>query len=98
MGVQNWSVVNFGRSPNHTVPGSSFSDSGAFTSSGTAANITGLILNSGELLEITSSVNAWINFGGTAAAVGTGRFIAAGVTYHFQVSEGDAGVVSVIDE
>jgi hypothetical protein len=96
MGTVNWTVTNYGaKFP--TVSSSGVAQSGSFTSSGSAANITNLSPRAGEVVTLTALQGTWIRFGGVAATAGGGHYIAANTTRDFEVQQGDAGAVSAIE-
>jgi len=95
MGTLNWTQTTAGRNPN--VSSSGVSASGAFTTSGVAANVTSLSPYPGDIVTLTATQAMWVNFGGTAAAVGSGHYLPAEASRDFEIQQGDAGAVSAID-
>lgn len=98
MGTVNWCVTTYGRQKGAGAASLSSTEviaSGTFTSSTSNQAITGLDLKQGQVLLATVSEDMWINFGGNAAAVGTGR--PASATFPIWVECTNPGVVSVID-
>lgn len=96
MGTLNWTVTKWGGN-NPRVYASGQSASGAFTTSGAAANVTNLSPKVGDIVALTASAAMWVNFGGRTAAVGTGHYLPAEARMDFEVQTGDAGTVSAID-
>ena len=96
MGTLNWTITEAGQR-NTVVASSGVAASGAFTTSGSAANVTNLAPKSGCIVSLTASQAMWVNFGGRTAAVGTGHYLPAEATRDFEVMQGDAGQVSAID-
>jgi hypothetical protein len=96
MGTVNWTVTAYG-SKYPTVSSSGVSSSGTFTSSGSAANVTNLSPRAGDVVTLTALQGTWVRFGGVAAAAGGGHYIPSSGTRDFEVQQGDAGAVSVIE-
>lgn len=95
MATINWTLTEaMGKRGMANLPGSGFIDSGSFTSSGTAGNITSLSPSPGQVLRLYASAGVWINPIGTAAA-GAGFYVPAGGQIELHMTTGS--VVSAID-
>jgi len=101
MGTLNYTVGAYGRGVSQNVLDAGLRTSDAFTTSGVAANVTdgsgAISLRAGELFVCTATVPMWLRFGGNAATVGDGHYLAAEQTYFFEVGPGTQGAVSAID-
>lgn len=104
MGTLNFTVTTYGVGPSNesagNIPSTTARTSGAYTTTTSASNVEDgvgdITLYPGEIFRASASEDMWINFG-SAAAVGTGFYIAAGDTLEWECSSADAGTVSVID-
>lgn len=96
MGTLNWSVTESGRY-NKNVQSSRHINSGSFSTTTSAANITSLSPAVGDVVVVTPDEAMRIRFGATVATTTTGHYLAAGITREFEISPNDAGAVSVID-
>ena len=96
MGTLSWSVTESGRL-NKNVQSTRHTASGVFATSTTAANITSLSVNMGDVIVLHGDEAMRVRFGATAATASTGHYIPAGVQREFEVGPGDTGAVSVID-
>lgn len=96
MGTLSWSVTESGRL-NKNVQSSRHVASGAFTTSPSAANVTGLSPSVGDVVVVHADEAMRIGFGATAATASTGHYLAAGAHREFEISPNDAGAVSAID-
>lgn len=97
MGTVNWTLGTYGRDKARSIMGSRPISSDAFTSSTSAANITGLSPRVGDVLRVHASTAGWMDFGGRTAAAGSGHYIPADATVEFEIAPGDDGNVSFID-
>ena len=87
------------RDGSYTILSTTKRTSGSYTTSTSASNVEDgsgdITIAAGDVLQIHASEAMWINFGGVAAAVGTGFYIPAGETRQYECE--DAGTVSAID-
>ncbi len=98
MGTLNWTVLPYSRDENRNVPGTRDHASNNHTTSTSAAAITGLVPQKGQVVRMQASEDMWVRFGGRTVAVGTGLHIASGQTADFEVSELDDNLaVQAID-
>jgi len=100
MGTLNFTVTEYPDREEAPITSSTYRTSGAHTTTTSASNVedgSGDISTApGEVFRATASEAMWIRFG-AAAAVGTGHYIGADQTLEWEISAGDAGVVSAID-
>lgn len=96
MGTLSWSITESGRY-NKNVQSSRLVSSNAFTTSTSAANVTGLTTVLGDIMICHADEAMRIRFGGTAATAATGHYLPAGLPIQFEITQGDTGTVSVID-
>jgi hypothetical protein len=93
MGTLRYTVGQPGRTGSHQGTGivlGKVRTSGAPTTSGSAADLTGLTINPGELFVGVASDNTWVNPYGTAV-VGTGIWFQAGVLNAFEFDPASDG-------
>ena len=99
MGTASFSVGRRDRFLGGNVLTSEVITSGAFTTSGTAANVEDgsgdITLKVGEVFVVFADEAMRVNFGGTAATTTTGHYIPASTLQAFTCEA--AGVVSIID-
>ncbi len=95
MGTLNWTLTSYAADDNKNIRSSTVISSAASTTSTTADNISGLNARVGQVFTAVASEPMWINFGGNAAAVGTGHYISN--TFPLEVEISKDGAVSVID-
>lgn len=103
MGTLSFHVTKYGKNRGSgaaTVQSSDYRTSGAFTSSGTAANLTDnaaatVSLGAGEILSVFADEAMRIRIGGTAATTTNGIYIPASVPIDIECA--NPGTVSVID-
>lgn len=96
MGTLSWSITESGRL-NKNIQGSRHVASGAFTTSTTAAPVTGMTLALGDVVVVHADEAMRIRFGGIAATASTGHYIPAGIQREFEAGPGDTGAVSAVD-
>lgn len=97
MGTLNWTRGSYCPDEHRNIMATAIADSGAFTTTTSAATVTGLSAKPGDVLALTATTSSWVMFGGSAASVGTGHYIPADVPMHFEVSAADTGAVSIIE-
>lgn len=96
MGTLSWSQTESGRL-NKNIQSSRYTAGGAFTTSTTAGNVTGLTTSLGDVVVFHADEAMRVRFGGTAATASTGHYIPAGQQRDFEITTGDTGTVSAID-
>lgn len=97
MGTLNWQVDGYAPGVQSIASLDDAAGAGAFTTSTTAATVTGVTLAAGSVLTLTASEDMWVRGGGNTAAVGIGKFLPAGVPQNFGVTYATAGALSAID-
>jgi hypothetical protein len=101
MGVLNFTVGAYGRNGGKAVLDAGFSTSDAFGTSTSADFVEDgsgdITLTPGSIFVATASEPMWIRFGGSAATVGDGHYLAADVKEFFEIGPETAGKVSAID-
>lgn len=95
MGTLSWSVTESGRY-NKNVQSSRLVSSGTFSSTTSAANVTSLTTVLGDVVVLHADEAMRVAFNGTSAT-NTGHYIPAGIQREFEITQGNAGAVSVTD-
>jgi hypothetical protein len=98
MGKFRWVRGDFDNGTDRQMMSTTTKATGTFTSSTSAAPVTGMSLKPGEIVKVVCDEDCVVAFGGATASTTSGHPLCANLPEWFLVGEGDAGAVSVIDD